>query len=374
MQRGGQPKRFERGLAGTETRSIPPREDEFELSLIGPGYGECIVMHFGGGAWVVIDSCLNVKTRQPVALEYLATVGVDASAIRLIVATHWHDDHIRGLTEILRVADKARFVMSDALRSSEFATLVSLFEPRMMLRSSGVAELRKVYAHLEERGASATRATADRRIWKPAGKMGRELWSLAPSDRSIELTLREVASLFSDRELPNRRVPSVSPNHASVVLWGKVGRAVVLLGGDLEETADDATGWSAIDASTERPSEKASVFKVPHHGSSTGHSDDVWRELLKKDAIAVLTPFARGRTKLPTEDDITRLKSLAGQVLVTSNRDPDCTDWPPAVAMTLAETTAAVRDVEPRPGHIRLRRDASGTKWAIELFAGAVAA
>jgi hypothetical protein len=197
---------------------------------------------------------------------------------------------------------------------------------------------------------------------------------LAPSDRSIELTLREVASLFSDPELPNRRVPSVSPNHASIVLWGKMARAVVLLGGDLEETADDATGWSAIVASTERPSEKASAFKVPHHGSPTGHSDDVWRDMLNTDAIAVLTPFARGRTKLPTESDITRLKSLTPQVLVSSNRDPARTGWPPAVAMTLAETTADVRDAEPPPAHIRLRRVASAGKWTIELFGGAVAA
>ena len=50
-----------------------PKEEEIEVSIIGPGYGECILLHVGHNDWVVVDSCINPKTKKPAALEYLKT-------------------------------------------------------------------------------------------------------------------------------------------------------------------------------------------------------------------------------------------------------------------------------------------------------------
>ncbi|MDE0179372.1 MAG: hypothetical protein OXP36_12355, partial [Gammaproteobacteria bacterium] len=59
----------------------PPRDDEFELTLIGPGYGESVVMHIGGGSWVLVDSCGRADA--PAALDYLAKLGIDpAKAVK----------------------------------------------------------------------------------------------------------------------------------------------------------------------------------------------------------------------------------------------------------------------------------------------------
>ena len=75
----------------------PPDSDQIEVSLFGPGYGECVVLHVGDGAWVIVDSCID-QDDNPVALKYLNEIGIDlAQNVNLIVATHWHDDHIRGL-------------------------------------------------------------------------------------------------------------------------------------------------------------------------------------------------------------------------------------------------------------------------------------
>lgn len=65
-------------------------------------------MHLGHGEWMVIDSCLTRDSRRPVALEYLDALGVEVEiAVRLIVVSHFHDDHIQGIAEVARAARNA---------------------------------------------------------------------------------------------------------------------------------------------------------------------------------------------------------------------------------------------------------------------------
>ena len=68
--------------------SEPPNLHELEVSVFGPGVGECIVAHVGDGDWIVVDSCINRESQEPVALEYLKSLHVDIpSRVRLVVAT-----------------------------------------------------------------------------------------------------------------------------------------------------------------------------------------------------------------------------------------------------------------------------------------------
>ena len=88
-----------------------PEYDEFELSLFGPGVGECIVIHLGAGEWIIVDSCKG--ERDPAAIEYLKSLKVSLEhEVKLVVATHWHNDHIRGLDTILSKCPVASFFAS----------------------------------------------------------------------------------------------------------------------------------------------------------------------------------------------------------------------------------------------------------------------
>ena len=51
--------RDDAGVRSVTKAGTPPGRREFELTLLGPGYGESIVLHVGDGIWILVDSCLD---------------------------------------------------------------------------------------------------------------------------------------------------------------------------------------------------------------------------------------------------------------------------------------------------------------------------
>jgi glyoxylase-like metal-dependent hydrolase (beta-lactamase superfamily II) len=104
-----------------------PVPEEIEVSIFGPGKGESVLVHLGSNDWIIVDSCINRRTRGLPALDYLDRIGVDASShVRLVVATHAHDDHFAGISEMLERCDAADFVCQTALVSEQFLALVEM--------------------------------------------------------------------------------------------------------------------------------------------------------------------------------------------------------------------------------------------------------
>ncbi|MDE2822319.1 MAG: MBL fold metallo-hydrolase, partial [Chloroflexota bacterium] len=124
----------------------PPSPDEVEVTLLGPGYGESVLVHIGQGRWIVVDSCIG-PAREPQALDYLRSIGVEpAAAVTLIVATHWHDDHIRGMAKLVEACPDALFSCAAALRRDEFLSAIHALNRRgAFAGTSGVRELHTVF-------------------------------------------------------------------------------------------------------------------------------------------------------------------------------------------------------------------------------------
>ena len=271
-------------MAPKTPKPTPPALDEVEISVFGPGVGECIVLHVGSGAWVVVDSCLDSATRDPAALAYLRELGVDPAAIQYIVLTHWHDDHVAGAARLVQACPGAGVACSAALRSEEFLTVVAASK-RAMTTSSGVDEFRQIVETMRGRKVSKARAasigpelaSADKRLWKGGGAPGgtpAELWSLSPSSGAMHLALAEFGQLMPKGAMKAKRnAVAQRPNHVAVVLWVEVGNHRFLLGADLESTGNPATGWNAIVSSSARPAGQAQVYKVSHHGSGNASAD-----------------------------------------------------------------------------------------------------
>jgi phosphoribosyl 1,2-cyclic phosphodiesterase len=353
-----------------------PAADQIEITFIGPGYGECCLIHLGSSHWVIIDSCIDASGR-PAALEYLTCTGIDPpTSVRLIIATHWHDDHIAGLAETLRFCRSARFCCSAALSRSEFLANIAPYNERANFSGgSGVSELFEIMDEFKvAKRPRPARALASRVIEQfEASRFAHltdcEIWTLSPSDAQFEVALRDIGRLVPEINKTKRRMPSQRPNHLAVVTLIKIGSIGALFGADLEETANPEAGWSAIVNSTSRPQIRCRVFKVPHHGSVNGHSDDVWTQMLDVKPIAVATPFDAGRKPLPTSEDIARISTFAGEFYLTSSSPSKASrKRAPAVEKTIREVGKLTSVASPA-GIVRLRNGGlrSPNQWTAEL-------
>ena len=137
--------------------------------------------------------------------------------------------------------------------------------------------------------------------------------SLSPGDEVFQRFLTSVAQLIPGQGENKSRIRSLSPNEVAVALWIDVREFFLLLGADLEKR-----GWVAVLESEARPAGKASVFKVPHHGSENANEPAVWDQMLEDEPVAVLSPWRRGRGVLPTTPDVARILRATPNAWITS--------------------------------------------------------
>lgn len=358
----------------------PPDLDEIEVSFFGPGYGECALIHVMNNEWIIVDSCIDPMTKNPAALQYLQQIGVNPEdAVKLVVASHWHDDHIRGLSQIYEACRSAEFVMSDALTAKEFLVLSECIGANSMIEGgAGIEEFHKIFQIINESSKKTTSrqykppitASENQCIWASSYETSR-VTSLSPSSHSKIQSFREIATLLPKVNEPKKwLVPSLpNANHVAVVLWVEVADVTILLGADLEEVGHPCKGWSAIVNSNKRPKGKAHIFKIPHHGSETGDLPNVWGEMLVEDPIAVCSPYSRGKS-LPTKSDITRISSRTENAYITSTvkMKVNSVSRDSAVKKTIDEAGIKFLPRIYQPGMVRYR---TRQKPEVQLFKGA---
>ena len=352
------------GVPAVTGSDHPPGDDEFEVTLLGPGYGESVVLHIGGGAWILVDSCGRADA--PAALDYLRTIGLDpARVVELIVATHWHDDHIRGMARMVETCANAAFCCASALCREEFLTAVDALEGRHVAAfGSGVHEIHGTFSRLREAGSTPTWAGANRRL---LSRGPCEIWSLAPADDAFVGFLRELGRLMPAAGQAETRIPSLSPNGVAVVLWITAGDIVVLLGSDLERG-----GWSTVVQDGARPVGRASVFKVPHHGSGSAHEPDVWEHMLEVEPLAVITPWKRGGRVVPNRLDKQRILAQTGNAYVSAAADSAArVRRDTMVERMVRQSGIRLRRASTSDGVRLRRRIGSGASWEIERFGSA---
>lgn len=283
---------------------------------------------------MIVDSCLNEARKNAVALDYLNQLDVDIETqVKLVVVTHWHDDHIRGSAQIVRSAKAARFVCSAALRCTEFFTLVCAGRKASLVEQmSGIAEFSDILVALDRRSDERNLAGPDewaqegtRLYYHPMKECPVTVWALSPSAQTITDAKIALARLLPSIGPCPGRLPNPGPNDISTAVLVHTGTTNFLLGSDLEVGNSSSRGWRRIlNSGLPELSPPSSVYKIPHHGSENADLAEVWSGLLIADPFAAATPYARGVKPLPSESDVLRLKGRTGKLYITA--------WPPTKA------------------------------------------
>jgi len=343
--------------------------------VFGPGFGEAVLVHVGQGDWLAVDSCVAPGDETPYSLTYLERIGVEPEEhVKLIVASHWDDDHIRGLCTLIRRCRKSRFSLSSAYTTKDFLSILRAYEPGSMVRRSGVREFWDIYEYLLREKKKPRHAVVDRMLWRRKDDLPCTVTALSPSDSDEAATLEDFRRAFDEAVSYETRefFSTVKPNASSVVIWIAVGEVRILLGADLETEADPSRGWTAVLAADAWAGEQASVFKIPHHGSASSYEPAVWGRMLVSEALAPTSPFVYGRHKIPSVAERQAVRSHTTRGYLT--RDPNDSGSPlrGISAQTLAEATRAYQVMDVGVGHVRGRGKINDpSAWTIDLFHGA---
>lgn len=355
-------------------RTEPPEADEVEVSLLGPGKGEALVLHLGFNDWVVVDSCIHRDTRQNAVIEYLDSLAVKTADVRLLVASHAHDDHIKGFSTLVETYPDALVACSSATTAEEFFALLEQDLQFIELRHSVYKEFNRMFDLMSRRqigspGYTYTWAFEARDLWtRPSSATAplARVRSVSPSDLALTRAKQAFASMVAaEGERP--RVPQRDPNELAVAVWVHVGELRILLGSDLKN-GPTGCGWNRVVAASLTNGERASVFKVAHHGDPRADCPQVWSDLLEPEPTAIVAPYRPSRR--PRPEDLDRLCRRTEKTYVTAHPGFRLSKGEArTAAASLSDLAFDVRESDGRAGHIRLRRkaDASGP-WNVELF------
>ena len=351
-----------------------------EVILIGTGgYGESILIHLGNNEWVIVDSCIDPQTKIPLSIEYLRKLGVHPETdVKLILCTHWHDDHILGISKVLEVCQIAKFAFSKAHDRAKFLKFISYDYEKAGVEASNAStlEFNRCIDIMEARRSVIVSAIENKPLItvRYSDLINNQVIALSPSDFTMEKFDHEISGLITEYGSPSKRIPEDSPNAKSVAVMVKIGNHRVILGADLEVSADTREGWVNILNCSQVIDKKSSLFKIPHHGSKNAYHVEIWNKLLEKKPVAELTPWNRGNG-LPEAEMLITYCGHSDQLFMTSphtNRKPKQRDR--QIGKFIKKMHKKLEEVKYKKGIVRCRIDITNqdATWKINLEENAI--
>jgi hypothetical protein len=365
----------------TKDSLVPPNNDELEITVFGPRYGESVVLHIPEIGWGVIDSCVSRINGVHVvpALEYLNCILSDPyPKLAFVILTHPHEDHYKGIDDILNkynggvervcryhgvgTRELMRYIVDrQEACKNDLPGLISVFRamkdaaiPNGKATPRRLSEMTVVF---EKKGASIEKF----------GKTDIRMVALSPSSDSDDRYASSLARFRVKPGEPVRFVGDEQHNLISTALLLSVGDMQAVFGADLQNEQQKGSGWDAVLAHADMPGLSACFVKVSHHGSENGYNEEAWKQHCERQKpLAVITPFVKGSVQLPREGDVQRVRRVAEKVGITG--DPKNTEdlhkyYPRDVARRVLQDVRSARVFEPLSGlgFLRARFHVDGT-------------
>lgn len=341
-----------------------PSADEIEVTVFGPGYGEAVSVHVGSGTWILVDSCIDPSSGLPASETYLTQIGVSPTKVSAIVASHWHDDHVRGISRLAEIYSDAEFFLSSVFNNREAAYFLAGYGGNAAPgEAKGGVELFRV---IERKGEVYFVHQHSNVMDIPLEARNVNVMAFSPVHAAVAQSVAHMALYLPSDSQAINHAPELNPNLEAVAIHIEVGDGSILLGSDLLE--DDVRGWSAVIRDRRCSIRRASsVYKVAHHGSHSGDTPAIWETLLADDPVACMTPFIRGNQRLPTEMDRARIRSYTANAYISSNTSRRPT-MEASQRKRLESIGRNITPLNPGFGAVRMRRPFGAQAWTVECF------
>ena len=311
-----------------EINYSPPGNDELEISIFGPGRGEAILLHLGNNEWYTIDSCRNPNTSNPVALEYLKQIGISSKSIIGVVISHWHDDHIYGVSEILQNANKnAKTFISSAICSEVFMETLQVLNPgtaegittiNSKISNRGITEISRILC-IHQKRHNKNIANYFRYVEDGFQLFSNKFCSMHSIAPSPKVTLANFQRVYNRDKLSDVPIPDPGgENPASVVVSLKFEDFYSIFGGDLAKIKKSSgiNPWDDVMNTIVKPIIPAINFKFPHHGSRTGHHLKFWNSFIDSKACWFGTAYSG--SGLPRRDEVEEMLKYTSKIYLTT--------------------------------------------------------
>lgn len=294
-----------------------------------------------------------------------------------MLATHWHDDHIKGIARVLEAAASAKGAFPEAMVKQEYFEFARKFHDVPSAKvGSGVRE----FGEFLQLAINRTPMSAEpARAWLTLVDIQSSelshgnpirIQALSPSTPDIIEFIGTIAGYVLPQDVAVS-APYYDRNDVSVALFIDAGTTGILLGADLENVARSDSGWKAVLLDSRKPPRKASLYKVAHHGAVSGDHRDIWTEICQPEVIATLAPWSRGGNWLPTRADVERIYDRTNEAYGAARTVTSGTRHPlQSVNSILQNTSSKIRNVDLSVGQVR-HRLVEGA-WQTDVFGHAV--
>jgi beta-lactamase superfamily II metal-dependent hydrolase len=300
------------------------------VHVIGPGFGESIIVELPGGEVGVIDSFTSRHTGPP-TLEFLHANYPDLTSLKFVAQTHPHADHCMGMFRYFEKYSVEEFWVfhsfvlhtcmgffkamhdkgtHDAVEKALDLPPGSVWMDALRLKKSLKQQMKTVKKRF---------LRSDSSVDMCGGKVTARF--LTPNDAAIwrynEILGTAVASLMKDGPTLNPGWDPISlpHNQASGAILFEYGQTRILLMADAE---DDLWG-ELINEKGDSPLPRANFIKGSHHGSANGFNAKIYDCAADGDTVLVITPFNRHRNPLPTAEGVGSLRQHVKEVYCTNS-------------------------------------------------------
>lgn len=286
-----------------------PNPDELVVTVLGgASQGESVVVHIGDGRWVVIDSYTSHNKSLP--FLYLSSINAPLDKVELVICSHWHSDHVKGLYQILSQCPKARFYVPSVSKSEHYPEYFAGNYMDLEFSEEGVNTVLKEFNQCMNYAINneiLDYLERDKVLFKETicGQCI-EISAISPSK---EMRTR-FNKMFASKENERYKEFGIVPNMCCSAIIISINNDLhLLLGADLESNrgVDDKdyencpsqcekrslNGWcnSFIESQNHRYVGRYSYVKVAHHSSQTGYCPRLWIEKVTDDVIGTSTVF-----------------------------------------------------------------------------------